>query len=61
MRCCCIGLWFAAGPDELWVRAGLGAKVTRLALVIVAGALTYFAALWLLGFRLSDFNRREPP
>ncbi len=53
-------LWWTAGPDELWVRIGLVAKVSRLALVIGAGALTYFAALWLLGFRFADFNRREP-
>ena len=53
-------LWFAAGPDELWVRAGLTAKVTRLSLVMAAGAAAYFTSLWLLGFRLGDFNRREP-
>jgi hypothetical protein len=28
--------------------------------VIGAGALVYFGALWLLGFRFADFNRREP-
>jgi putative peptidoglycan lipid II flippase len=53
-------LWFASGPDELWVRAGFAAKVSRLALVIVAGAVAYFGSLWLLGFRLDDFNRKEP-
>jgi putative peptidoglycan lipid II flippase len=53
-------LWFASGPDELWVHLGFTAKVTRLALVIAGGAFAYFAALWLLGFRLKDFNRREP-
>jgi putative peptidoglycan lipid II flippase len=53
-------LWFASGPDELWVHSGFTAKVTRLALVIIAGATAYFATLWLLGFRLEDFNRREP-
>jgi hypothetical protein len=25
----------------------------------VAGAGAYFAALWLLGFRFADFNRRD--
>ena len=24
-----------------------------------AGALAYFASLWLLGFRVADFNRRD--
>ncbi|HKE40605.1 MAG TPA: murein biosynthesis integral membrane protein MurJ [Casimicrobiaceae bacterium] len=54
-------LWFAAGPDDFWINAGLWPKVWRLLLVMSAGAATYFAALWLLGFRLADFNRREPP
>jgi len=54
-------LWFAAGADGFWIQAGLWAKVWRLLLVTSAGAAVYFAALWLLGFRLADFNRREPP
>jgi putative peptidoglycan lipid II flippase len=60
---CVLGatLWFAAGPDDFWVGAGLWAKIWRLTLVIIAGGVTYFGALWLLGFRLADFNRREPP
>jgi putative peptidoglycan lipid II flippase len=53
-------LWWSAGPDAFWVRAGLGAKVSRLAWVVSVGGIAYFATLWLLGFRLADFNRREP-
>lgn len=53
-------LWWAAGPDEFWIAAGLWSKVVRLALVIAGGALAYFGTLWLLGFRLAHFNRREP-
>jgi putative peptidoglycan lipid II flippase len=53
-------LWWSAGPEELWTRAGLWVKVARLALVVGAGASAYFGSLWLLGFRLADFNRREP-
>ena len=34
--------------------------MTRLAWVCAAGAAAYFGALWLLGFRLADFNRRDP-
>jgi len=52
-------LWWAAGADAFWVAAGLWTKVGRLSAVIVAGALAYFAALWLCGFRFADFNRRE--
>jgi len=53
-------LWWSAGSEELWTRLGLWAKVARLALVVAAGAIAYFGTLWLLGFRLADFNRREP-
>jgi putative peptidoglycan lipid II flippase len=34
-------------------------RVVRLAAVCAAGAAAYFAALWLLGFRLRDFSRRD--
>jgi putative peptidoglycan lipid II flippase len=54
-------LWWAAGAETFWVNAGLWAKVGRLSLVILAGSVAYFAALWLCGFRLADFNRREHP
>jgi putative peptidoglycan lipid II flippase len=52
-------LYWSAGPAEYWLNAGLWAKVGRLALVVLGGAATYFGALYLLGFRLADFNRRE--
>jgi putative peptidoglycan lipid II flippase len=52
-------LWWAAGADAFWVAAGLWTKIGRLSLVIIAGALAYFAALWVCGFRFADFNRRE--
>jgi putative peptidoglycan lipid II flippase len=48
-----------AGPPELWLSAGPWERVGRLAGVMAAGAGGYFAALFLLGFRLADFNRRE--
>ena len=51
-------IWIV-GPATLWLNATLWAKVARLAWVCTAGAGTYFGALWLLGFRLSDFDRRE--
>jgi len=54
-------LWWGAGPDEFWTAARLWSKVGRLSAVIAGGALAYFGTLWLLGFRLADFDRREPP
>ncbi|MCE9641848.1 MAG: murein biosynthesis integral membrane protein MurJ [Betaproteobacteria bacterium] len=51
-------LWFAAGSDAVWLTATGFAKVLRLSGVVLLGAATYFAALWLLGFRLRDFVQR---
>jgi putative peptidoglycan lipid II flippase len=53
-------LWFAPGDDAFWLHAGLWAKVGRLALVIILAAIAYFGALWLVGFRIKDFDRHEP-
>ena len=50
--------WFA-GPSAFWLHAGLWEKGARLAGVVAAGGVAYFAALYLLGFRVADFNRRE--
>ncbi|HEY7945438.1 MAG TPA: murein biosynthesis integral membrane protein MurJ [Casimicrobiaceae bacterium] len=58
---CVLGavLWWVAGADSFWLSAGLWSKVGRLGLVIAAGTAAYFGTLWLVGFRLADFNRRE--
>jgi putative peptidoglycan lipid II flippase len=32
-------------------------RVLRLSWVVLGGVASYFATLWLLGFRLSDFRR----
>ena len=51
-------LWFAAGSDAVWLHASGLVKVARLVGVVLLGAATYFAALWLLGFRPRDFVQR---
>ncbi len=51
-------LWLG-GPASFWLSASLWPKVGRLAGVCASGAAAYFGALWLLGFRLADFNRRD--
>ncbi len=53
-------LWYAPGEDAFWLHAGLWPKIGRLAWIVAAGAIAYFAALWLMGFRLADFSRHEP-
>jgi putative peptidoglycan lipid II flippase len=52
-------LAWLAGAASFWLNAGLWDKVARLAGVIAAGAAVYFATLYLLGFRLADFNRPD--
>ncbi len=48
-------LWIAADVAAVWLAAGAVSRVARLAGLVVLGAATYFAALWLLGFRPRDF------
>jgi putative peptidoglycan lipid II flippase len=52
-------LFLLGGPATFWLSASLWPKVGRLAGVCAAGALAYFGSLWLLGFRVADFNRRD--
>ena len=54
-------LYWLSGPADAWLGYTLWQRAARLAGVIAAGALAYFGALYLLGFRLADFNRREAP
>ncbi len=51
-------LWLLAGSGELWLAYGAREKLLRLSLLVVAGAGSYFATLWLLGFRLTDYSKR---
>ncbi|HYC48346.1 MAG TPA: murein biosynthesis integral membrane protein MurJ [Burkholderiales bacterium] len=54
-------LWLASGSTLEWLAGGASQRVLWLAAIVPAGAVTYFAALWILGFRLADFNRRVAP
>jgi putative peptidoglycan lipid II flippase len=51
-------LWFGAGSTEVWLRAAGSERVLHLAWVVVAGAACYFAVLWAVGFRPSQFSHR---
>lgn len=51
-------LWFASGTEHAWLQAGTFERVFWLTGLVLFGALTYFATLWILGFRLRDFRRR---
>lgn len=52
-------LYWLTSPAAVWFAAGLAERAARLAGLVAAGAAAYFATLFALGFRLSDFNRRE--
>ncbi len=51
-------LWSIAGTDDIWLQASTWTNCLRLAVVVIVGGATYFASLWLMGFRPADFARR---
>ena len=50
-------LWFGMGSEAQWLQASATQRIAHLAALVAAGASAYFAALWMLGFRLRDFRR----
>jgi len=51
-------LWLAGGANASWLSMSAASRAGNLAWAVALGATVYFAALWLLGFRLQDFSRR---
>jgi putative peptidoglycan lipid II flippase len=54
----CVVLWLVAGADASWLLMGAAARAWNLVRVVVLGAASYFATLWLLGFRIGDFANK---
>lgn len=52
-------LWFAAGDSQRWINANASWRVLWLMGLVTLGASVYFAALWVMGFRVRDFARFE--
>ena len=52
-------LWFTMGRESSWFEIDAAMRTAKLALVIAAGTVAYFASLALMGFRLRDFTRHE--
>jgi len=52
-------LWWLASGTDYWLQSGVWERIERLALVIAAGTISYFGALWLMGFRPKDFSMRD--
>ena len=51
-------LWLARGTSESWLHGGALSRALRLTAVVLLGAGSYFAALWLSGVRPKDFVKR---
>ncbi len=51
-------LWISSDSDGAWLAMDAAARVSYLSGLVLLGAATYFAALWLLGFRVGDFAKR---
>ncbi len=52
-------LWLSMGSTMLWLESTTMERVIRLAWVVILGATSYFASLWIFGIRLKDFSRRS--
>ena len=52
-------LWLTMGTPAEWLASGALQRALQLAWVVTSGAASYFAALWLLGFRVRDFAGRS--
>jgi putative peptidoglycan lipid II flippase len=55
----CVVLFLLKGADGIWYKATTWMRVLHMSALVAAGAGSYFGVLWLLGFRLSQFDRRE--
>ena len=51
-------LWVTTGSSAAWLAASAAQRVTWLTIAVLAGAASYFAVLWVLGFRIRDFSYR---
>lgn len=51
-------LYVAMGDNQHWMHLKLLAKLTSVTMLVGLGAVSYFAALWLMGIRPKDFMRR---
>ncbi|MBA0901277.1 MAG: murein biosynthesis integral membrane protein MurJ [Candidatus Nitrotoga sp.] len=52
-------LWLEMGSEQSWLSDSGWGRVWRMTGLVAMGMAAYIAVLWLLGFRLKDFSRRE--
>lgn len=53
-----ITLWFGMGTERHWLEIHGWARIIHLTGLVAGGVAAYFAALFLLGFRMRDFHKR---
>lgn len=58
LACMAVVIGWLGGAHEPWMASAAWPRIMRLCGIVVAGAASYFAVLWLLGFRASDFSKR---
>jgi putative peptidoglycan lipid II flippase len=52
-------LWYSMGSEMSWFEIAATPRAFKLAAVIIAGTVAYFASLWVMGMRPRDFIRHE--
>jgi putative peptidoglycan lipid II flippase len=52
-------LWWTMGSESSWFEIPAATRAIKLAIVIGAGTIAYFTALWAMGFRLRDYSRHD--
>jgi putative peptidoglycan lipid II flippase len=52
-------IWYTMGTENSWFEIDTTRRVIKLAIVIVAGTVTYFGSLAMMGLRLRHFSRQE--
>jgi hypothetical protein len=52
-------LWYTMGRESSWFELAAAPRAAKLAMVIAAGTLAYFASLAAMGLRMRHFSRHE--
>jgi putative peptidoglycan lipid II flippase len=52
-------IWYGMGSEQSWFAIPTATRALKLAAIILGAMAAYFATLRALGFRLSQFSRKE--
>jgi putative peptidoglycan lipid II flippase len=51
-------LFYLKGDSSLWLEYSISKRLIYLVVLVLAGSIVYFGALWMMGLRLRSFIRR---